>query len=350
MTGLSLRTLAASISLVSASAEYISEIKYLSGHKVFNDYKIPLPHTYIEEHELPDSFTWGDVDGKNYLTHSLNQHIPQYCGSCWAHGAASALADRIKIARGAEGEDINLSIQFILNCGGLIAGSCHGGSSSGAYEFIKSVGYIPYDTCQPYTACSSESTEGFCQYQKESTQCKPQNVCKTCNTFKSNGGYCSEIDHFPNATIAEYGRIHNDVHAIKAEIFNRGPVATAINAEPIINYKGGIVSDHKFMDRMTNHIVSIVGWGMEEDTGMQYWIVRNSWGQYWGEMGYVRVELGYNALGIESDVVWATPGTFTLRNYPCGEGGEYCSAESHEYVDPFHDIPEVKRRLAAARR
>ena len=59
----------------------------------------------------------------------------------------SALADRIKIARGGQGfetgnrkqrqeggDEINLSIQFILNCGGGIAGSCHGGSHSGTFE------------------------------------------------------------------------------------------------------------------------------------------------------------------------------------------------------------------------
>ncbi len=37
----------------------------------------PLPHTYIEEDSLPKSFQWGDVDGISYLTHMLNQHIPQ---------------------------------------------------------------------------------------------------------------------------------------------------------------------------------------------------------------------------------------------------------------------------------
>ena len=74
---------------------------------------------------LPQSFTWSNVDGTNYLTKNLNQHIPTYCGSCWAHGSISALADRIKIARKAAWPDINLSIQFLLNC--QMGGSCNGG-------------------------------------------------------------------------------------------------------------------------------------------------------------------------------------------------------------------------------
>ena len=72
----------------------------------------------------PADFTWGNKDGVNYLTPSLNQHIPQYCGSCWAHGSVSALGDRIKIAREAKGTDIQLSVQHVLNCAGV--GSCHG--------------------------------------------------------------------------------------------------------------------------------------------------------------------------------------------------------------------------------
>jgi cathepsin X len=113
--------------------------------------KSPLPHTYIDQDDIPKSFFWGNVSGRSYLTKTLNQHIPQYCGSCWAHSSLSSLADRIKIARNGKGTEINLSVQFLLNCGGGSdtsthepAGSCQGGSSIRAYEFINKIGYIPY--------------------------------------------------------------------------------------------------------------------------------------------------------------------------------------------------------------
>jgi len=63
-----------------------------------------------------------------------------------------------------------------------------------------------------------------------------------------------------------------------AEIYARGPVAAGVNAEPLVNYKGGIVQDEHFWHKMVNHVVSIVGWGTDEETGLLFWIVRNSWG------------------------------------------------------------------------
>jgi len=317
-----------------------SEFKIMKGHTPRNETTSDLPIDYIDADALPANFNWGNVDGKSYLTHSLNQHIPHYCGSCWAHGSLSALADRIKIARKAEGDEINLSIQYILNCGTDVAGSCHGGSATGTYEFIKTTGLVPYDTCLSYLACSAESKEGFCE--SVDTTCSPINTCRTCNTFTEMGGSCVEIDEFPNATIAEYGTYHLDADAIKAEIYSRGPVAAGINAEPIVDYEGGIVKDHRLIHKLVNHIVSIVGWGTEDSTGLQYWIIRNSWGTYWGEMGFVKVEMGKNVLGIESEVSWATPGTFTIHNKACAEDGQNCGAQgTHFYEDPSKN-PSLK--------
>jgi len=76
-------------------------------------------------------------------------------------------------------------------------------------------------------------------------------------------------------------------------------------------------------------------------------------GQYWGEMGYFRIETGYNALGIESEVAWATPGSWTTVNYPCSEDGKNCGPDAvphmgaQTYVDPSKDIDAVKRRVQA---
>merc|ERR1719231_1023085 len=195
----------------------------------------PLPQDYIKTEDLPMNHTWGDIDGVNMLTMSRNQHIPQYCGSCWAHGSVSALGDRIKIARGGKGIDINLSVQHILNCGNV--GSCHGGSVVGPYSWLskisKSTGSgISYETSNPYMACSSESEEGICQGQDWT--CTPENVARTCSTFPPRGK-CGPITKYPNATISDFGSV-SGADAMQKEIFARGPISCGIDAGPILNY------------------------------------------------------------------------------------------------------------------
>ena len=268
-------------------------------------------HFDMQRNDLPEEWTWKNVNNVNYLTKMLNQHIPQYCGSCWAHGALSSLADRIKIKRKAKGMDINLSIQFLLNCGGKVAGSCHGGTAVGAYKYIKLAGFVPYDTCQVYQACSSDSNEGFCN--TSDWGCHPMNICKTCSTFNKQ---CKAIMTFPNASIDEYGAVYGASN-MKAEIYNRGPISCGVNADPILNYQGGVF-DNNTVSKNINHIISVVGW--EKDA----WIIRNTWGEYWGEMGFFRLKMGQNQLGIESGCSWATPKSWTEINYPCDEDGTNC--------------------------
>lgn len=122
-----------------------------------------------------------------------------------------------------------------------------------------------------------------------------------------------------------------------------------MNAEPLVKYTGGIVRDTRIWHMMVNHIVSIVGWGLDEESGDTYWIVRNSWGQYWGEMGYFRILAGKNALGIEMEVAWATPGVFTVTNFACYEDGSNC-VKSVEYEDPSKNVQGIQRRLMASKK
>ena len=82
------------------------------------------------------------------------------------------------------------------------------------------------------------------------------------------------------------------------EIYLHGPIACGVDASPLIDYQGGVL-DIPDGERAVDHIVSVVGWGKETDH--KYWIVRNSWGEFWGELGFFRIRVGDNQLGIEGD-------------------------------------------------
>jgi len=282
--------------------------------EVLSEHILTQPPMY-KKSEMPEDFNWCNKDGKNYCTMSRNQHIPQYCGSCWAHGAISALGDRIKIARNGTGIDINLSVQHVLNC--ITSGSCYGGSVEGVYQWMKNYGIeLSYETSNPYLACSDDSSEGFCDALKSTLSCS-NGKARTCATF---GKECVELNNYPNVTISEYGSVSGE-KGMMSEIYARGPISCGIDAAPILDYTGGISSE---AGQYVDHVISVTGWG--EENGIPYWWVRNSWGEYWGEMGYIRVLRGKNSLHLEEECTWAVPKSFTTMDnqFPCYEGGENC--------------------------
>jgi len=237
--------------------------------------------------DLPAQWIWNDIDGVNYLTNLRNQHVPMYCGSCWAHAATSAMSDRIKIARKAAWPDINIAPQVLISCSG--DDGCHGGEAYNAFEWMHT-NEVTDETCSIYRARGHDN----------GAECAPMIKCENCMPGKP----CFVPDSYKVYHTDEFGKVSGE-QAMMQEIYQRGPIACGIAVpEALESYTGGIFEDTTG-DLDIVHDVSVVGWG--EENGVKYWTVRNSWGTHFGESGFFRVVRGTNNIAIETDCAWATP-------------------------------------------
>merc|ERR1712226_617889 len=116
----------------------------------------------------------------------------------------------------------------------------------------------------------------------------------------------------------EYGDIPFDEEAIMSEIFARGPVACAIYSGPLEAVKTGFKGVfHTTETGETDHAISLVGYGVDEETGMKYWVLRNSWGEYFADGGFIKVQRGVNMINIEDSCFFANPvDTWSKQVYP----------------------------------
>jgi len=256
--------------------------------KVSTEPKVENPGAALEPvTDLPETHIWNNVDGVSYLTNLRNQHIPQYCGSCWAHAATSALSDRIKIARKAAWPDINIAPQVLISCSG--DDGCHGGEAFNAFEWMNS-NEVTDETCSIYRARGHDN----------GAECSSMIKCENCMPGKP----CFAQDDYKVYHTDKYGKVSGE-DAMMQEIFQRGPIACGIAVpDALEDYTSGIFNDTTG-DVNIVHDISVVGWGVED--GVKYWTVRNSWGTHYGEDGFVRVIRGVNNIAIETDCAWATP-------------------------------------------
>lgn len=103
---------------------------------------------------------------------------------------------------------------------------------------------------------------------------------------------------------------------MKAEIFLNGPIACSMYVTDKFQkeYKAGQIYSEKFGWLLQNHEISIVGWGIEEKTGREYWICRNSWGNYWGDYGFFLMQMHKDNLNIENMCMAAIPSITKVTN------------------------------------
>ena len=247
------------IETISCKADEDSRDDYLQSYSTIN---------ISERGDLPSEFDWRDVGGHSYIGPVRNQGS---CGSCYAFGACAAAESVYNIANGlTDGSCSDLSESFIM--------WCLGGLSE----------YTPH-----FYGC-----DGSDYYYMELTALTDEGVCSESDfPYQTwDPGSCTHWDD-PRTVFSSWSRIScNDVDAIKTAILNYGVVDVAVmTSYNFDTYNGGIYSDSMTTCygspcwmTPTDHIVSLVGWGHDAVEG-DYWILRNSWGDGWGEGGYMRI-------------------------------------------------------------
>jgi C1A family cysteine protease len=161
----------------------------------------------------------------------------------------------------------------MLDCD-IYSRGCRGGMATSGFQYIKRSGGLMLRTDYRYFGFKSK-----CVF-------NPALVAVKVAGYVSAGTY--------------------DESRIKQMLYKLGPLAVAINAGPLQYYTGGVldISSSRCNPRNLNHAVTLVGYGTTTN-GIPYWIVRNSWGPYWGEAGYFRVKQGSGVCGINRFVASA---------------------------------------------
>jgi len=199
--------------------------------------------------KAPASIDWRDKGACNPIKDQAQ------CGSCWAFSAVQAQESAYQINNG---KLQSLSEQNLVDCVTTCAG-CNGGIMSEAYDYVinHQDGLWNLEEDYPYTA-----KDGKCKFDKS------KGVSKTT-------GYM-EIEEGSETDLAD-------------KVAQYGPAAIAIDASnwSFQLYTSGIYDEPSCSAYDLDHGVGCVGYGAEG--GVNYWIVRNSWGTSWGEQGYIRM-------------------------------------------------------------
>ncbi|CAA3010049.1 cysteine protease RD19A-like [Olea europaea subsp. europaea] len=227
----------------------------------------------LPTNDLPKEFDWREHGA---VAPVKNQGS---CGSCWSFSTTGALEGANFLATG---KLVSLSEQQLVDCDhecdpdepGSCDSGCNGGLMNSAFEYTLKAGGLMREEDYPYTG----TDRGTCKFDKKKVAAK----------------------------VGNFSAVSLDEDQIAANLVKNGPLAVAINALYMQTYVGG-VSCPFICSKRLDHGVLLVGYGsagyapirMQEKP---YWIIKNSWGENWGEKGYYKICRGRNICGVDSMV------------------------------------------------
>ncbi|KAF7277901.1 hypothetical protein GWI33_009153 [Rhynchophorus ferrugineus] len=222
----------------------------------------PFPYTTDDQEDLPDQWDWRLYGA---VTPVKDQSI---CGSCWSFGTVGTIEGAYFLKN--KGKLVRLSQQALIDCSwGYGNNGCDGGEDFRAYQWMLKHGGIPTE-------------EEYGPYLGQDGYCHADKVTKV-----------AKISDWVNVT-------QNDENALRLAIFKHGPVSVAIDAsqKTFSFYSNGVYYDENCgnTEDSLDHAVLAVGYGTIG--GKNYWLVKNSWSNYWGNDGYVLMSSEKNNCGV----------------------------------------------------
>jgi len=192
---------------------------------------------------LPNSFSWRNRHGENWVTPVRSQ---KRCGSCWAFSASGAVETATNLYFN-QHLNLDLSEQELVSCVKSIhqaiglGGACYGENPNKALDYYKNQGV---------------TTEDCFSYRALFVPCS--NVFEKCNNQKIKISD-KQIISFPTE------------RKLKEAIIKYGPLST------------GIIT--------LGHAMTLIGWEIDPQDNTTVWAFKNSWDRRWGEDGYVRMKV-----------------------------------------------------------
>ncbi|KAF5280129.1 hypothetical protein FQA39_LY18131 [Lamprigera yunnana] len=240
------------------------ELKALRGRKYSKGYNggEEFPFKYVDPSKLPVEFDWRIYGA---VTPVKDQSV---CGSCWSFGTIGAVEGAFFLHNGHK--LVRLSQQALIDCSwGFGNNGCDGGEDYRAYRWMLKHGGIPTeDDYGPYLG-----QDGYCHI---------NNVVLTAKIT----GYVNVTSH--------------SLTALRQAIVAKGPISVAIDAghRTFSFYSNGVYYEPECKNKVDelDHAVLVVGYGTinEED----YWLIKNSWSNYWGNDGYILMSAKRNNCGV----------------------------------------------------
>ncbi|KAI3448009.1 hypothetical protein Pfo_004674 [Paulownia fortunei] len=225
----------------------------------------------LPTNDLPTDFDWRDHGA---VTPVKNQGS---CGSCWSFSTTGALEGANFLATG---NLVSLSEQQLVDCDhecdpeekDSCDSGCNGGLMNSAFEYTLKAGGLMREEDYAYTG----TDRGACKFDKNKIAAK----------------------------VANFSVVSLDEEQIAANLVKNGPLAVAINAVFMQTYMKGVSCPYICSKRL-DHGVLLVGYGAAGYAPIRlkekpYWIIKNSWGENWGEDGYYKICRGHNVCGVDS--------------------------------------------------